>query len=42
VALGRHLLELDHLRDADPDLVADLLEPCVRSLAGTGPLSPPP
>jgi AcrR family transcriptional regulator len=34
--IARHLLELDHLRDADPDLVAALLEPCLRSLTGVG------
>jgi AcrR family transcriptional regulator len=36
VAVGRHLLELDHLRDADPERIIAVLEPCLRSLTGTG------
>ncbi|WP_160573788.1 TetR/AcrR family transcriptional regulator [Actinomadura physcomitrii] len=32
VALGRHLLALDHLADADPDRVVDILRPAVRAV----------
>ncbi|HEY1573364.1 MAG TPA: TetR family transcriptional regulator [Pseudonocardiaceae bacterium] len=32
VILGRHLLQLDHLADADPQQIIDILRPCVRSL----------
>ncbi len=32
VVLGRHLLKLDHLADADPDKIIDLLRPAVESL----------
>lgn len=34
VVVGRHLIGLDHLKDADPDEVAAILEPCLRSLVG--------
>jgi AcrR family transcriptional regulator len=34
VAVARHLLELDALRDADPDRVVALLEPGLRALTG--------
>ncbi|TDW18172.1 TetR family transcriptional regulator [Kribbella kalugense] len=32
VVLGRHLLKLDHLADADPDKIIELLRPAVESL----------
>lgn len=32
VALGRHLIRLDPLADADPERIAEILRPCVRSL----------
>ncbi|MFI5691512.1 TetR/AcrR family transcriptional regulator [Kribbella sp. NPDC051586] len=32
VVLGRHLLKLDHLADADPDKIVELLGPAVHSL----------
>lgn len=32
--LGRHLIGLDGLRDADPERIAALLRPCFRALAG--------
>ncbi|HEX5114881.1 MAG TPA: TetR family transcriptional regulator [Pseudonocardiaceae bacterium] len=32
VVLGRHLVQLDHLADADPEQIIDILRPCVRSL----------
>ncbi|MGI5326146.1 TetR/AcrR family transcriptional regulator [Actinomadura nitritigenes] len=32
VALGRHLLALDHLADADPDRVVEILRPAVRAV----------
>jgi AcrR family transcriptional regulator len=32
VVLGRHLLKLDHLADADPDKIVELLKPAVHSL----------
>jgi AcrR family transcriptional regulator len=34
--VAKHLLELDHLHDADPDRVVAILEPCLRSLTGAG------
>lgn len=30
--LGRHLIRLDHLADADPDRIVEILRPCVRSI----------
>jgi AcrR family transcriptional regulator len=32
VVLGRHLIRLDHLADADPERVVELLRPAIRSL----------
>ncbi|GAA0329516.1 hypothetical protein NE235_24430 [Actinoallomurus spadix] len=32
VALGRHLIKLDHLADGDPDHIVELLRPSIRSL----------
>ena len=32
LALGRHLLALDHLADADPDRVVEILRPAVRAI----------
>ncbi|HEY7488792.1 MAG TPA: TetR family transcriptional regulator [Streptosporangiaceae bacterium] len=32
VIVGRHLIKLDHLTDAEPERIVDLLRPCVRSL----------
>jgi hypothetical protein len=32
VVLGRHMIKLDHLADADPDQIVDILRPCVRTL----------
>lgn len=32
VAVGRHLVRLDPLADADPDQIVEILRPCVRSL----------
>lgn len=32
VVIGRHLIKLDHLADADPQQVVDILRPCVRAL----------
>lgn len=37
VVLGRHLIKLDHLTDADPQQIVDILRPCVRSLTKAGP-----
>jgi AcrR family transcriptional regulator len=37
IVLGRHLLKLDHLVDADPAHVVDLLRPVVRSLTKADP-----
>jgi hypothetical protein len=35
VVLGRHLIKLDHLADADPQQV-DILRPCVSPLTRAG------
>ncbi|QKG22254.1 TetR/AcrR family transcriptional regulator [Actinomadura verrucosospora] len=32
IALGRHLLALDHLADADPDRIVEILRPAVRAV----------
>jgi AcrR family transcriptional regulator len=32
VVLGRHLIQLDHLVDADPERIVDILRPAVRSI----------
>jgi len=32
VTLGRHMIKLDHLVDADPDQIVEILRPCVRAL----------
>ncbi|MCO5991974.1 TetR/AcrR family transcriptional regulator [Actinoallomurus rhizosphaericola] len=32
VAIGRHLIKLDHLADADPDQIVEILGPSIRSL----------
>jgi AcrR family transcriptional regulator len=32
IALGRHLIGLDHLADADPDRVVEILRPAVRAI----------
>ncbi|GAA4639586.1 TetR family transcriptional regulator [Actinoallomurus vinaceus] len=32
VAVGRHLIKLDHLADADPDQIVEILRPSIRSL----------
>ncbi|MEV5754047.1 TetR family transcriptional regulator [Actinoallomurus sp. NPDC052308] len=32
LAVGRHLIKLDHLADADPDQIVELLRPSIRSL----------
>jgi AcrR family transcriptional regulator len=37
VVLGRHLIKLDHLTDADPQQIVDILRPCVRSLIKADP-----
>jgi AcrR family transcriptional regulator len=37
VVLGRHLIKLDHLADADPQQIVDILRPCVRSLTKADP-----
>lgn len=37
VVLGRHLIKLDQLADADPQRIVDILRPCVRSLTKAGP-----
>jgi AcrR family transcriptional regulator len=37
VVLGRHLIKLDHLADADPQQIIDILRPCVRSLTQADP-----
>jgi Tetracyclin repressor-like, C-terminal domain len=37
VVLGRHLIKLDHLTDADPQQIVDILRPCVRSLTKADP-----
>lgn len=37
VVLGRHLIKLDHLIDADPQQIVDILRPCVRSLTKAEP-----
>ncbi len=34
VTTGRHLLELDHLRDAPPEQITDLLRPAFQALVG--------
>ncbi|MFD2078420.1 TetR/AcrR family transcriptional regulator [Actinopolymorpha cephalotaxi] len=39
VTTGRHLLELDHLRDASPEQITDLLRPAFQALVG-GPTEP--
>ncbi|PRX99037.1 TetR/AcrR family transcriptional regulator [Allonocardiopsis opalescens] len=40
VVVGRFLLELDGLRDAPPERIVELLEPCVQSLVGAEPRPP--
>jgi F0F1-type ATP synthase assembly protein I len=37
VVLGRHLIKLDYLADADPQRLVDILRPCVRSLTKADP-----
>lgn len=37
VVIGRHLLDLDVLRDAAPEQIADLLRPCFETLTQTSP-----
>ncbi|MCO6005209.1 TetR family transcriptional regulator [Actinoallomurus purpureus] len=32
VALGRHMIKLDHLADADPEQIVEILRPAIRSL----------
>lgn len=32
VVVGRHLIKLEHLADADPDRVVDILRPAIRSI----------
>ncbi|MFJ2831270.1 TetR/AcrR family transcriptional regulator [Streptomyces sp. NPDC087263] len=32
IVIGRHLIKLDYLADADPQEIVDILRPCVRSL----------
>lgn len=41
VVIGRHLLDLDLLRDVPPDTIIDLLRPCFRLLAGDADSAPP-
>ncbi|MEU6646420.1 TetR family transcriptional regulator [Saccharomonospora sp. NPDC046836] len=36
VVIGRHLLQLDGLRDAPPDQIIELLRPCFESLTASG------
>ncbi|GAA2139557.1 TetR/AcrR family transcriptional regulator [Actinomadura napierensis] len=36
VVMGRHLIKLDHLADADPDRIAEILRPAVRAITRAG------
>ena len=36
IVLGRHLIKLDHLTDADPERVVEILRPAIRSITKAG------
>jgi hypothetical protein len=42
IVLGKHLVRLDHLADADPERVIDILRPAVRSLTRARTQAEPP